>query len=189
MKQILAIFLTALLLFSCTGCGSNSPNTAQESESGSADENGSETVEGVLEGFPWTMELIAAEIKDALHTDDSVQQYDGSFDDVAYDDAPAEGHTFLILTLTIAKTGTGSSSFDWTKLSLLDEAENIYNRMENDTFLQNHRYNRLASTPLQIGEHKGSVCFEIPIAIADEPLTLQYDADDIGTIEIAVYTD
>lgn len=191
MKQGLSIFLIVLFLFVCVSCGGNT-NTKQESgdEISSADivENKSESVTGYLEGFPWTVELTAEELKDTLHTEDSVQQYDGSFDDVNYDNAPTNGHTFLILTLTISKAGTGDSPFDWTKLCLLDEAGNAYNRMENDTFLQNHRYNRLASTPLQIGEYKGSICFEIPTNIANESLTLRYDAGDIGAIEIIVRT-
>lgn len=167
MKRIVAIFLAALLALACVGCGS----TASE---------------GTLEGFPWTVELRNAQIKDALHTEAGLEQYDGAIVDVDYDDAPSEGQVFLILTLTITKTGTGGGSFDWKKLSLLDEAGNTYSRMENDAFLQNHQYNRLASTPLQIGENKGSICFEIPSGQAKGSFVLQYDAGDVGILTLSV---
>lgn len=189
MKRIPAIFLAVLLVLAFTGCGSDTPNTTQESENetpsaGVADEPGS--VVGTLDGFPWTVELRNAQIKNALHTAAGLEQYDGTIVDVDYDDAPSEGRVFLILTLTITKSGTGGSSFDWKKLSLRDGTGNSYNRMENDTFLQTHQYNRLASTPLQIGEHKGSICFEIPADQADGTFTLQYDAGDVGTLELSV---
>lgn len=189
MKRILAISLAVLLAFICAGCGTDIPNATQKPEdevpsAGVADEPGSAV--GTLEGFPWTVELRNAQIKDTLHTEAGLEQYDGTIVDVDYDDAPSEGHVFLILTLTITKSGTGGSSFDWTKLSLLDGNGSSYSRMGNDTFLQNHQYNRLANTPLQIGEHKGSICFEIPADQADEIFVLQYNAGDIGTLELSV---
>lgn len=168
MKRILAISLAALLALVCVGCGEAGP------------------AGGTLEGFPWTVELRNAQIKDALHTEAGLEQYDGAIVDVDYNDAPSEGQVFLILTLTITKTGPGGGSFDWAKLSLLDGAGNAYSRMENDTFLQNHRYNRLASTPLQIGEHKGSICFEIPSDRAKGSFVLQYDAGDAGVLTLSV---
>lgn len=173
-KRILAVFLAMLLALICAGCGSNT----------SASGNGS-TV-GTLEGFPWTVELRNAAIKNALHTGAGLKQYDGSVVDVDYDDAPSEGNVFLILTLTITKTGTGGGSFDWAKLSLLDKDKNAYSRMENDAFLQNHQYNRMAGTPLQIGEYKGSICFEVPSGRAKESFVLQYDAGDTGVLTVSV---
>lgn len=171
MKRILAIFLSVLLAFVCAGCGQNT-------SAGGA--------EGTLEGFPWTVELRDAQIRDALHTEAGLKQYDGSIVDVDYDDAPSEGQVFLILTFTITKTGTGGGSFDWKKLSLLDQDGNSYSRMEDDAFLQNHQYNRLASTPLQIGEYKGSICFEIPSDQAKGSFDLQYDAGDVGILALSV---
>ena len=185
MKRIMAIILAALLTLACAGCGRNA---AQEAPSASEDENDSGSAAGTLEGFPWTMELLAAETKDSLHTVTGVRQYDGSTMDVEYDDAPADGDTFLILTLAITKTGTGGGTFDWAKLSIQDPDGNSYLRMENDTFLQNHNYNRMAGTPLQIGVNEGSVCFEIPAEAAGMVLTLWYDAGEMGTIELPVRT-
>ena len=145
-----------------------------------------ESVVGELEGFPWTLELRAAAAKDGLHTAAGMQQYDGSVLDVAYDDDPAKGNVFLILTFTITKTQVGGGPFDWANLSVRDADGNAYARMENDAFLQNHTYNRIQGTPLQIGENKGSACFEIPTDAAKGNLTLVYDAGEFGTIEIPV---
>lgn len=192
MKRILAISLAVLLVFACVGCGEGDPAASSgakndiSSASGSESENGLEATVGTLEGFPYTVELRDAQIKDALHTEAGVTQYDGSVVDVDYDNAPSSGNVFLILTLKIVKSGVGGGSFEWTKLSLLDEIGNTYSRMENDTFLQNHQYSRLASTPLQIGEHKGSICFEIPSVQANGTFTLQYDAGDAGVLTLSV---
>lgn len=197
MKRMIALFLTALIVFVCVGCGSDASDAAQASETqdpenadleseAENDESGSST--GTLEGFPWTIELLAAETQDALRTMTSVRQYDGSMMDVVYDDAPTEGKVFLILTLAITKTDSGSGSFAWSQLSIQEPDGNGYARMENDTFLQNHSYTRMAGTPLQIGKNEGSVCFEIPADTAGKALTLRYDAGEAGSIEIPVRT-
>ena len=187
MRKLLTFFLALALVSACAGCGGG--DKSQEVAPVGTDapaQTGSESAVASLEGFPWTVELRGAEIKDSLYTQAGLKQYDGSIMDVDYSDSPSDGNVFLILTLTISKTATGGGQFQWDKLTVADGDGNTYSRMENDAFLQNHQYNRMASTPLQIGEHKGSVCFEVPADRAEGTFTLQYDAGDAGMLTLPV---
>lgn len=187
MKKSLAFFLALALVFACAGCsGGDQPSEAAPAEEDAPAQTEGGSVIGTLDGFPWTVELRGADIRDSLFTQAGLKQYDGSIMDVDYSDSPSEGHVFLILTLTVSKTAAGGGQFDWDKLTVADGDGNTYSRMENDTFLQNHQYNRMASTPLQIGEHKGSVCFEVPADKAEGTFTLQYDAGDAGMLTLPV---
>ena len=134
--------------------------------------------------FIWEIQVKDSLVTDRLHTDEGVQQYDGSTLNVAHDDIPAEGSAFLILTMTITKNKTGGGSFKWDNLYIADEGGAKYQRMENDRFLSYHTFNRLPGTPLQIGENKGSICFEIPASATKGKLTLCYDAGDEGVVSI-----
>ena len=136
--------------------------------------------------FTWQIELRAHDVKDKLHTDEGVPQYEGDVLDVAHDNAPSEGNVFLILTMTITKSKTGGGAFDWGKLSVVDADGNRYSRMDNDSFLSVHTYNRLPGTALQIGENKGSICLEIPEKVSKGGLQLEYDAGDEGTNTITI---
>ena len=168
MKKILSVLLLIALMFSLCACSSKKEETA--APAAASDQS----------AFTWQIEVRQCEVKDKLHTDAGVQQYEGDVLDVAYDNAPAEGSSFVVLTLTVAKAAAGGGSFDWKKLSIQDAGGNAYSRMENDSFLSNHTYKRMAGTALQIGENKGSICFEIPAAAAKGALTLCYDAGDQG---------
>lgn len=162
MKRIIAALLLAALLPVLCACGRGQESVSDQS------------------AFTWQIQLLGHEVKGALHTDAGVPQYDGAVLDVAYDNAPSEGCTFLILTLDIQKSRTGGDSFDWQKLAVRDADGNAYPRMADDAFLSSHTYNRLPGTALQIGGSRGSICFEIPEKAAKGKLTLVYDAGDEG---------
>ena len=164
MKKAIAILLLILLSLGLCSCGKKAETVTASDQS----------------RFTWQLQLSSAEIKDKLHTDEGIAQYDGGISDIAHDNAPAEGNSFVILTLTVTKAQAGGGGFDWKKLSLKDADGNSYSRMENDSFLTNHSYKRMPGTALQIGENKGSICFEIPAKAAQGALTLCYDAGDQG---------
>ena len=164
MKKLLSIALLICMIFTLSACGKKAETTAASDQS----------------KFTWQIAVSKTEVKDKLHTDAGIAQYDGGITDVAYDNAPAEGNNYVILTMTVTKAAAGGGSFDWKKLSLKDEDGNSYARMENDSFLSTHTYKRMAGTALQIGENKGSICFEIPEKAAKGKLTLCYDAGDQG---------
>ena len=150
MKKAIAILLLAIFAFSLCGCGKKAETAAASDQS----------------KFTWQIEVSKAEVRDKLHTDEGIAQYDGGISDVAYDNAPAAGNSFVILTLTVTKAQAGGGGFDWKKLTLKDADGNSYSRMENDSFLSSHTYKRMPGTALQIGENKGSICFEIPAKAA-----------------------
>lgn len=163
MKKLLSIILLVCLACTLSACGKKAETAASDQSK-----------------FTWQIQVSKTEVKDKLHTDAGVPQYDGGITDVAYDNAPAEGNAYVILTMTVTKAAAGGGSFDWKKLSLKDADGNVYARMENDSFLSTHTYNRMPGTALQIGENKGSICFEIPAKAAQGSLTLCYDAGDQG---------
>ena len=164
MKKILSIALLIMMIFTLTACGKKEEAAVASDQS----------------KFTWQIQVSKVEVKDKLHTDAGVPQYDCGITDVAYDNAPAEGNAYVVLTMVVSKAAAGGGSFDWKKLSLKDADGNAYARMENDSFLSNHTYKRMAGTALQIGENKGSICFEIPAKAAQGALTLCYDAGDQG---------
>lgn len=165
MRKLAIFALILALALSVAGCSGEKEEGAK-----SADQS----------AFTWQIEIRSVEVRESLHTDAGVQQYDGSVLDVAYDDAPGDGNAYLILTLTVTKSATGGGGFKWEQLSVLDAEGNAYARMENDAFLTSHTYKRMPGTALQIGENKGSICFELPAEAAKGALTLQYDAGEEG---------
>lgn len=169
MKRWMCVALLLAVIMGLTACG-----------------GGKEVKDSDQSRFTWQIELRNSEVKASLHTDEGVQQYDGEVLNVAHDNAPSEGNVFLILTLTINKSAVGGGGFDWTKLSVRDEKGNAFPRMADDSFLSSHTYHRLQGTKLQIGESKGSICFEIPEGVSKGHLRLEYDAGDEGVNTIAI---
>ncbi len=203
MKKFLSLVLLVALLICCTACSGGdqkaeetaaptqtieeTPEEAPEETAQTSTGEDGEGEEMAAGGdFTWQIELRGAEVKESLHTDAGVPQYDGEVLDVAFDNEPTEGYKFLILTLTVTKNAAGGGAFKWENLSVVDADGNTYSRMENDSFLDSHAYKRMAGTALQIGENKGSICFEIPVEVADGTLTLRYDAGEEGINEISI---
>ena len=174
MKRNIAVLMLICLALTLCACGGQGAKPAAKVEN--SDQS----------AFTWGIELRKSEVKEKLHTDEGVQQYDGGVLNVLHDDAPSEGKVFLILTMTITKQKTGGGQFDWARLTVKDASGNVYHRMENDAFLSNHTYNRMPGTSLQIGENRGSICLELPPEAAKGGLTLCYDAGDEGENTTAI---
>ncbi len=126
----------------------------------------------------WTVAVNKYELKDSLSTVEVVTQYNGTKVDVPHQQSPAPGNTYLILDLTITQTGADSVPFDWTKLTVQDNAGNAYSRSGNDTFLEQYNYTpRMTGLEIRFGVNEGWLCYEIPAAAANGKLTLTYTAD------------
>jgi hypothetical protein len=124
----------------------------------------------------WSIDVLKFEMKDKLESVETVSQYVGSTE-VLHQQYPAEGNVYLIMKLTISKQGTDPVPFDWTKLSVADQAGTNYPRVSNDTFLEQFNYiPRMTGLEIKLGSNEGWICFEIPAEAAKGMLTLIYTA-------------
>jgi hypothetical protein len=125
----------------------------------------------------WKVDVAKLEIKDNLKAVESVTQYDGKKLEVEHQQAPGAGNIYLILKVSVSKTGADSIAFDWNALTVQDAAGNAYHRHENDSFLAQFNYTpRLTGLVIRFGVNEGWICFEIPAAAANNPLALHYSA-------------
>lgn len=127
----------------------------------------------------WGIEVLKFEVKEKLEGVQVVDQYVGTTEEV-HQQYPEEGNVYLVMNVLIKKQATGSGPFDWSKLSVKDEDGTAYSRHSNDTFLElfDDTTPRITGLELQIGEHQGWLCFEIPAQAAKGKLTLVYSAED-----------
>jgi hypothetical protein len=134
-------------------------------------------------GYIWTITVDRWEISDALNATQSVMQYNGVATNIQYEEKPADGHTFLLMRLTIEKQSAGPSTFQWDQLYVVDGAGHQTQRHPNDTFLANYNLLRIKSTDLVIGRNEGYLCFEIPLSASYDDLILTYESGE-GILEI-----
>jgi hypothetical protein len=133
----------------------------------------------------WNVDLLKFEVKDKLENIETVPQYVGSTEEVHYQ-YPDEGNVFLIMEVNISKPGTDVTPFDWSKLTVQDEAGNIFQRDSNDTFLEQFEYTpRITGLEIKFGVNEGWLCYEIPAQSAKGKLTLIY-SDEGSQQEIIV---
>jgi hypothetical protein len=82
------------------------------------------------------------------------------------------------MKLTVSKQGTDPTPFDWSKLTVQDDAGNTYQRNSNDTFLELFKYKpRMTGLEIKFGVNEGWLCYEIPTQAANGKLTLIYNAE------------
>jgi hypothetical protein len=125
----------------------------------------------------WQVDLSKFEVKSKLESIETVQQYVGSVDELRQQ-SPAEGNVYLIMKVTISKQGAESVPFDWSKLTVQDQAGIFYPRIGNDSFLEQFKYTpRLTGLEIKLGVNEGWICYEIPAQAAKGKLTLTYNAE------------
>ena len=125
----------------------------------------------------WKVDLVKFDVKDKLESIETVRQYVGSTEEV-HQQYPAEGNVYLIMELTVSKQGTDPTPFDWSKLTVQDNSGNIYQRVSNDTFLEQFKYTpRMTGLELKFGVNEGWLCYEIPAQAANDKLTLTYNSE------------
>ncbi len=122
----------------------------------------------------WKIDLSKFDVKSKLESVQTVQQYVGSTD-VVHQQYPGKGDVYLIMQVTVSKENTQPTPFDWSKLTVLDDAGNSYQRSSNNSFLELFNYTpRMTGLELQLGEYQGWICYEIPAQAANGKLTLVY---------------
>jgi hypothetical protein len=125
----------------------------------------------------WEIDLSKFAVKSKLESIETVQQYVGSYEEV-HQQSPAAGNVYLIMKLTISKQGSETTPFDWNKLIVQDIAGNTYQRMSNDTFLEQFKYTpRMTGLEIKFGVNSGWLCYEIPAQAAKSRLSLEYNAE------------
>jgi len=157
MKKLL---LLLLLVFLASSCGNTTASTVSQSDM-------------------WRVELHSAETAATLTATQAAIQYGGGVLETTSEVTPDIGNVFLLLELTIEKTGTGRGAFMWSGAFVTDKDGGIYHRHPNDTFLANLGIPRIRGTDIVFGEEYGYVCFEIPVGVGG----LRFVADG-GNIEI-----
>ena len=126
----------------------------------------------------WKVALSKYEIKDSLSSVESVTQYNGSVTKVNHQQSPDSGDVYLIMDVTVSKTGDQSATFDWQNLVIEDASGNTYHRLDNDTFLEQYQYTpRITGLALRLGEYSGWMCYEVPTSAAKGKLTLSYTGE------------
>lgn len=129
------------------------------------------------EDIIWQIEVNDLEVKSILHSVEQAKQYMGGIVDVEHEDIPSDKMQFLLLNLTVSKQATGNIPFTWEDLSL-SISDKIYSRMQDDSFLPNHGYQRLPSTELKLGSKSGWICFEVPMDVDLNSAQLIYQKVD-----------
>lgn len=124
--------------------------------------------------FTWQIAINEQEVKPSLKTIGHVTQYDGTVEEIPYENIPQDGKVYLILNLSITKNQPGGIAFKWEDLSVMDDKGNRYPRHKNDSFLSDHGYERIAGTDLKLGDNSGWICFEVPWQATQEALTLSH---------------
>jgi hypothetical protein len=133
----------------------------------------------------WSVEIVKAEVALGLSGNQSQLQYGGTIIEIPLEQLPKDGCLFLILEMTVEKTGTGRSTFSWKDTYITDADGNKYTRHENDTFLNALGFTRLKATDIAFGFSEGYVCYEIPIEAARGNLWFIHESDD-GYIKIEI---
>ena len=126
----------------------------------------------------WEVTLTAFETTEDLSGTQTAQHYDGTSTTSDLAKKPAEGQTFLLVTLVVEKMKPGTGAFRWDDVRVEDAQGNAYVRLANDTFLESFGYHRIKSTDLTLGRNEGTACFEIPKAAASGPLVLVHTGAD-----------
>lgn len=124
----------------------------------------------------WQVNLVKFEVKDKLESIETVQSYVGSTQQL-HQQVPAKGNVYVLINLSISKQGTNPDTFDWSKLTIQDNAGNSYHRSSDDTFLELYKYSpRMTSLEITSSVNKGWIGYEIPAQVANDKLTLTYSA-------------
>ena len=159
----LVLSLTLLLtLFAATGCSGVSATSAPDVRTETA----------------WKVTLTSFETAEDLSGTQTAQHYDGTSTTSDLAKKPAEGKTFLLVTLVVEKMKPGTAAFRWEDVRVEDAQGNAYARLANDTFLESFGYHRIKSTDLTLGRNEGTACFEIPKTAASGPLVLVHTGAD-----------
>ncbi len=165
------IFYVLLIMLSFTAC------TSSQSQQQVVPQSMSETeVIKPQNDFMWQINHIDHELTMYMESSDAMMLYDGSIAHNDYEDSAQIGQIYLLLELNVLKAEVGNMPFSWSDTYVEDAKGNIYKRLEEDLFIENHGYERLPATDLKLGENQGFVVFEINEIAAEDTLYFVHNA-------------
>lgn len=115
----------------------------------------------------WEITLHNIELETALSTTDYATNYDGSVTTLVYDDKPADGNIYAVVSLTVESRGQGDA-LDFANVKL-HAGQATFDRVADDSFLENHQYSTIAQNAQILVTTNGSICFELPEEYLNEP--------------------
>jgi hypothetical protein len=125
--------------------------------------------------FPWTITVEKWKVLSSLKGDLKELQYDGTERKQAYEQKPTLGMVFLIIDLALDKQKGSTTNFSWKDVYVQDFRGERYYRHRNDGFLVLFDMKMINAVDLNFGEHRGSVCFELPERVAKEALNFVHE--------------
>lgn len=109
----------------------------------------------------WLAEIGEVKVLEKLQTEQQEVNYDGSTNINTFVDKPKEGFKYVLIDLTVSQINKEKQQeIDLTNITL-KIGENVYKRVENDTFLKNHDIDPIIQGEVIFGSYTGMVLFEV----------------------------
>jgi len=175
-RTLIGVIVLCFILF--VSCQNGQKNDVQTED---PEVSAGTTFDNWGESDLWRVELHDAEKTDSLTATLAAIQYTGDLIETESLLKPKSGYVFLLLHLTIEKSGTGKTAFSWNDAHIEDSSGSVFYRMENDTFLSNLNIPRIKGTDIVLGIETGYICFEI----SEGSSGLRFVSDD-GNIVIDI---
>jgi hypothetical protein len=125
--------------------------------------------------FPWAITVEGWTVTSGLEATGSEVQYDGTVLQKQYKQKPGSDMVYLILDLILVKQAGSTVVFSWKDVYILDFQNSKHYRHQSDGFLELFGMKRIKAVDLNFGHHQGSVCFEVPQQVAEQPLVLVHE--------------
>lgn len=114
----------------------------------------------------WYLSITSVSIVEELHTVQYTTGYDGTVEEIPYDDVPADGKCYALVSVRATKLDPTAGSLAVDKIELVVDGEAYAAVTPVSVFLKNHNYATFSGEQI-IASSKGSVAFEVPESLMD----------------------
>ena len=119
------------------------------------------------EADSWTLSIGSVETKSELHTTKTYEDYDGNPYVQQFDDVPADGYCYAIVSISVSKNASARDA----ELAIGDVTLTVDDASYNavapiSSFLSNHDFDTFTGDSI-ISTQRGYVAFEIPVSYLD----------------------
>ena len=119
----------------------------------------------VKAGDVWSVSLLEIRLSKELRTSRTIVLSDGNKETAEYLNEPDEGYCFALVSVQAVKNVTGGGALDTNAMQLCIGDE-IYDRMTEDSFLEDHNMTPVPGRLLI--DTYGEICFQIPESFLEE---------------------